>query len=148
MTIVDIGCGTGRFLRRAATVWPGAQLCGVDPAVNMIAEAKRLNPKASFTVGFAEQIPLPGASADIVVSSLSFHHWADQQKGVYEIARVLRPGGLFCLADHSLIVARHLGENVKSGREIRSMMTNAGLAIRRQTGAGWRLVRITLASKR
>ena len=106
----------------------------------MISEAARLNSKGNFKVGFAENIPLPDASADIIVSSLSFHHWADQQKGIYEIARILRPNGLFCLADHSLSIAKHFGENVKTSKEKKEMMANAGLEVRQQRGMGLRFV--------
>ena len=145
--ILDIGCGTGRFLRLASTVWPDAQLYGVDPASNMISEAMRLTPAGNFKLGFAENIPLPDASADLIVSSLSFHHWADHQKGIHEIARVLRPHGVFCLADHSFTIASYFGENVKTGTEISGMVTNAGLEIRHQAGMGWQFVLITLAKK-
>lgn len=50
-------------------------------------------PEATFYVGMAESIPLPGNSVDLVFSTLSFHHWSDQMKGLREIVRVLRPGG-------------------------------------------------------
>jgi len=89
--ILDVGCGTGRFLRAASILWPQAQLLGVDPAEQMVLEAARLNPQANFKVGFAESLPFPDESADIIVSSLSFHHWENHQKGIHEIARVLRP---------------------------------------------------------
>jgi len=55
--ILDVGCGTGRFLRAASVQWPQAQLLGVDPAEQMILEAARLNPQAIFKVGFAESLP-------------------------------------------------------------------------------------------
>jgi len=45
-----------------------------------------MNPQATFKVGFAESLPPPDESADIVVSSLSFHHWENHQKGIHEIA--------------------------------------------------------------
>jgi ubiquinone/menaquinone biosynthesis C-methylase UbiE len=145
--ILDIGCGTGRFLRIASDTWSHAELYGIDPSRKMISEATRLTPKGIFRVGFAEEIIMTDESMDISVSSLSFHHWSDQQKGLYEIVRILKPGGLFCLADHSLSIAKHFGENVKSGKEIHAMMMNVGLEVKQQRGMGWRFVRITLARK-
>ncbi len=100
-SILDVGCGTGRFLRQAAQRWPGASLIGVDPAEGMIEMARRLTPGATFYVSMAEELPLPGASVDVAVTTLSFHHWSDQAAGVREVARVLRPGGRFFLVDAS-----------------------------------------------
>ena len=145
--ILDVGCGTGRFLRAASVRWPQAQLLGVDPAEQMILEAARLNPQAIFKVGFAESLPLPDESADIVVSSLSFHHWEDHQKGIQEIARVLRPEGLLCLADHNMLLSKLWKEKVQSRKEIQTFMIEAGLTVRRSQGLGLRFVLITLAQK-
>src|SRR5271157_6399570 len=47
-TILDIGCGTGRLLRKLAVRWPEAQLIGIDPAEGMIAVARRLTPGVTF----------------------------------------------------------------------------------------------------
>ena len=145
--IIDVGCGTGRLLRAVSARWPKTQVFGVDPAKEMIAEASRLNPEGVFKVGQAEALPFPDQAVDVVLSSISFHHWADHAKGIQEVARVLRPGGVFCLADHSFLLARVFGEQVRSGEEIRSLMADAGLAVRRQLGMGLRFVLITLARK-
>ena len=145
--ILDVSCGTGRLLRAASVYWPKAQLLGIDPAAQMVLEATRLNLKATFKLGSAETLPFPDQCADIVLSSISFHHWADQQKGLYEITRVLRPGGVFCLADNVLLSTKLFGEKVKSSAEIRVLMMNAGLAVQQQQRMGIRFVLITLAQK-
>jgi len=145
--ILDVGCGTGRLLRAASLRWPEAQLFGVDPAEQMVSEATRHNPTAIFKVGSAETLPFPDRTVDIVLSSISFHHWADQSTGLHEVARVLRPGGLFCLADHTFPVARLFDEKVKSPNQIRALITGAGLTVRQQQGMGMRYVLITLAQK-
>jgi ubiquinone/menaquinone biosynthesis C-methylase UbiE len=98
-TIVDVGCGTGRLLRAAQLQWPNARLVGVDPAAGMIEVARRLNSAASFHLAMAESLPLPDGSADLVFSTTSFHHWQDRAAGVRQVARVLRTGGHFILAD-------------------------------------------------
>ena len=145
--IIDVGCGTGRLLRGASFHWPAAQLFGVDPAEQMVAEATRLNPNATFKLASAESLPFHDQTADLVLSSLSFHHWANQNKGVQEIARVLRPGGVFCLADHTIGLTRLLGEKVKSREQIRALLIDAGLAIRKHQRLGMRFVLITVAQK-
>jgi len=146
--IIDVGCGTGRLLRAASVRWPEARLFGADPAENMVGEASRLNPNAIFKLALAEALPFPDQTADVVLSSLSFHHWVDQKKGPQEIFRMLRPGGFFCLADHNVILlAKLLGERVRSREEIQALMASAGLTVWWQQRLGMRFVLITLAQK-
>ena len=67
--IVDVGCGTGRLLRKIRERWPHARLIGIDPAEGMVQKARHLMPDAAFMVSPAESIPLPDASADLVFST-------------------------------------------------------------------------------
>jgi ubiquinone/menaquinone biosynthesis C-methylase UbiE len=78
---------------------------------------------------------------------VSFHHWADQKQGLQEIARVLRPEGWLCLADHTIQLAKLFGEKPRSRPQIRALMENAGLGIRQQHRLGLRFVLLTLAQK-
>jgi ubiquinone/menaquinone biosynthesis C-methylase UbiE len=146
-TIIDVGCGTGRLLRNFSTHWPQAKLIGVDPAEEMLCEAHRHNPNATFMLAPAEALPLPDQTANVVLSSISFHHWANPQRGVQEVARVLVPGGWFCLADHNFLPARWFGDKVKSGKQISALMRGAGLNVRQRQRMGIRFVLITLAQK-
>ena len=73
-SILDIGCGTGRLLRKAAARWPDARLTGADPAEGMVKEARRLTPGAQFHVSMAESLALPDMYADLAFSTTSFHH--------------------------------------------------------------------------
>lgn len=92
--IVDLGCGTGRFTQALADFY-GATVLGVDPSETMLeqATAKAHSAAVSFARGTAESIPAPGASADLVFSSMVFHHFTDRAQAAREIRRVLRPGG-------------------------------------------------------
>lgn len=133
--VLDVGCGTGRLLRKAARRWPAARLIGVDPAEGMIEIARRLTPSAGFLGGSGEAIPLPDAVVDIAFSTISFHHWENQAAGVREVARVLRPGGRFCLADGALPspaagLIRH--SRIHTRGEIEALFRQAGLAVRMQ----------------
>ena len=135
--ILDIGCGTGRLLRRIATVWPAARLTGVDPADGMIRVARTLTPGVTFFVGQGEAVPLPDSSVDIAFSTVSFHHWQDQAAGVRDVARVLRPGGIFCLADIRVPAALawlKARRRVHTSTEMRELFGQAGLTVLRQAG--------------
>jgi ubiquinone/menaquinone biosynthesis C-methylase UbiE len=100
--ILDVGCGTGRLLRTAAEQFPGARLEGVDAAEGMIEQAKAsAGPatKISFQLATAERLPFPDGQFDLAFSTMTFHHWAGQRRGVAEIARVMTPSGRWILAD-------------------------------------------------
>lgn len=128
-TILDIGCGTGRLLRRMHYRWPSACLVGVDVAEGMVAQARAQTDYATIHQAPAEHLPLANNSVDLVTSTTSFHHWSDQAQGVREAMRVLRRGGLFILADMSLAAHGHPISRAK----VHAMFTDTGLSIRSQT---------------
>ena len=100
--ILDVGCGTGRLLRAAAERYADARLEGIDAAEGMIAQARAAAGTSSsinFHLGTAEHLPFADGEFDLVVSTMTFHHWADQRQGIAEIARVLTPSGRWILAD-------------------------------------------------
>ncbi len=149
--ILDVGCGTGRLLRRAGHRWPEARLFGIDLTEGMVCQAHRLTPGAAFAVSQAEKLPLPDASLDLALSTVSFHHWADQAEGVRQVAHVLRPGGVFILADMAVpywiwLIMRH--GQFASAKMQRKMFENAGLSVLEQSRSGWgnRLV-VTVGKK-
>ncbi len=145
--IVDVGCGTGRLLTAAARRWPGARLVGADPAEGMVSEAHRLRPDLEVRLATAEALPFEEAVAEIVTTSLSFHHWQDQAKGIAEIARILRPGGLFCIADHTFLPAKLFGERPLSARQLSELLREQGLTPLRRHWAGLPFILVTLARK-
>jgi trans-aconitate methyltransferase len=51
--MLDIGCGSGRLLRKVHDSWPQAHLSGVDPAQAMLSVARQLTPEAHFFIGSA-----------------------------------------------------------------------------------------------
>ena len=101
--VLDVGCGTGALLRLAARHFPDAEFEGVDASAEMIGVAGASNPfpaRVRFTQARAEELPFADGYFDLILSTISFHHWADQGRGLGEVARGLVPGGLFLLADH------------------------------------------------
>ncbi len=143
-----MGCGAGRLLRKAKQQWSNAKFVGVDAAKKMIDQATQLFPEAEFHVAMAESLPLPDASVDLAFSTLSFHHWADQAKGISEVARVLRPQGIFLLAD--IVIPRWMSVFVRNFRynsptDVRDMFTQAGLTVELQQQS-WRWLRVLLVT--
>jgi ubiquinone/menaquinone biosynthesis C-methylase UbiE len=100
--ILDVGCGTGYLLGRLAGRYPdAAELTGIDAAAGMIdvATETATDDRLSFMTGTAEELPYPAETFDLVISTTSFDHWADQQAGLMQCARVMAPGGCLVLAD-------------------------------------------------
>lgn len=100
--VLDVGCGTGLALRELARRLPDAvALTGIDAAAGMVgqARARAADPRLTFVQGIAERLPFPDAAFDLVISTTSFDHWADQRAGLAECRRVLAPGGYFVLSD-------------------------------------------------
>jgi SAM-dependent methyltransferase len=98
--VLEVGCGPGhlsiRLARRHRLEVTGLDL---DPAMIERARANAARRgdgderRPSFLVGDVASLTFPDGSFDLVVSTLSMHHWADPAAGLAEIGRVLRPGG-------------------------------------------------------
>jgi len=133
--ILDVGCGTGYLLGRLGARAPRAEaLAGIDAAPAMIgaARGKATDDRLRFAVGTAERLPWPAASFDLVVSTTSFDHWADQRAGLAQCARVLAPGGYIVLADlfSVLLLPTLLGERrgkARTKRRATQLVAAAGL---------------------
>ncbi|MDX2308133.1 MAG: class I SAM-dependent methyltransferase [Hyphomicrobium sp.] len=104
MSLLDIACGTGRFLREVRRAYPALALTGLDlsrPYLNEAERAMRGLRPASWLEANAEAIPLEDASQDIVTSIYLFHELPPEVRRIVarEIARVLKPGGVFVFVD-------------------------------------------------
>jgi ubiquinone/menaquinone biosynthesis C-methylase UbiE len=134
--ILDVGCGTGYLLRQLAARVPAAvELAGVDAAAAMIEAARTAahDGRLHFSAGVAEQLPWPAETFDLVVSTTSFDHWADQQAGLTECARVLAPGGHLVLADQFatwLLPTLLLGRRDKARTKLRATRLLAAAGFR------------------
>ncbi len=98
--VLDVGCGTGELLARLAAKYPSARLAGLDPVPEMLEVAKgKLRPGVDFRVGWANELPWPDSSFDVVVSCNMFHYIIHPVEAVREMERVLRPGGSIVITD-------------------------------------------------
>lgn len=102
--VLDLGCGTGAVaLRAAGMVGTGGHVTAVDVSEEML-EIARQTAAAShitninFVEGRAEKIPVPEASQDVLVASLSLMFVLDKDAAAREIARVLVQGGRVVVA--------------------------------------------------
>ncbi|MGY3678155.1 class I SAM-dependent methyltransferase [Streptomyces sp. TE33382] len=91
--IVDLGCGTGRFLAALADNF-AAQVIGVEPSKAMLSvAAAKPHSHVELRAGDAEHIPVLDGSLDLVFASMVLHHLPSLSAAMGEVARKLRPGG-------------------------------------------------------
>jgi ubiquinone/menaquinone biosynthesis C-methylase UbiE len=104
LQLIDIGCGTGRFLDFVKQAWPRLPVLGLDLSEAYIHHARRHLKRWSrinFVVANAEAIPASDNSYDAVTSIFMLHELPPEvRRSVFgEAARVLKPGGRLILLD-------------------------------------------------
>lgn len=104
-TVLDLGSGAGGdVLLSARRVGPGGRAIGLDMTDEML-ELARAHARdegldnVEFVKGYIEDIPLPDASVDVVISNCVINLSGDKRQVVREVARVLRPGGRLAFTD-------------------------------------------------
>ena len=102
--VLDLACGTGRFMAQVLNAFPRLKLSGLDLSPNYAAAARkevRHWPQVDIFEGQAEALPLDDEAFDAIVSVFLFHELPPRvrPKVIAEAARVLRPGGAFIIAD-------------------------------------------------
>lgn len=94
LRLLDAGCGTGHHI--ADLRKRGYEVAGVDASKEMLEHARLNNPDSVILEADVDEIPLPDASFDIIISIEVLRHLPRSAKAVSEMARLLKPGG-FCL---------------------------------------------------
>jgi SAM-dependent methyltransferase len=95
-SILDVGCGAGRFLAIAAAA--GAAVTGLDAAPSLLAIARRRVPDAPLSQGDVESLPFDDDSFDAVTGFNSFQYATSPRHALAEARRVVRPGGRVVVA--------------------------------------------------
>jgi malonyl-CoA O-methyltransferase len=95
--VLDLGCGTGHGAAALAARWPRARVVALDASPAMLEQAARRDAagRIEMLLAEAEAMPLPDASVDLVFSNLMLPWCEDIDTVFSEVARVLRPRGLF-----------------------------------------------------
>lgn len=132
--LVDVGAGRGGALREAQRRWPLLRVFGVDPA------APSHGPSGGIAIlqGSATEIPQPPASVDVVISECALCLAGSWNPALFEVRRVLRPGGRLVFSDFYAEgpiprVPDSLGSltclsSVRSANEMRNLLEGAGFS--------------------
>jgi len=141
--ILDVGAGDCSKAAMVMQASNGADVYAVDPNERKIAAAKRARPQVKSSVAEAERLPFPDSHFDKAYSTMALHHFADLDRSLGEIARVLKPGGSYIILEvepGSLVgrlfrlIGRLMGEKMR-------IMTEEQLLARLERTAGFKVVR-------
>jgi len=102
-TVLDVGCGKGRFARVLQERYPGAQIHGLDISPEML---KFVPAGITTQAGLMTALPYPAERFDFVYATESLEHAVEIELAVSEMCRVLKPGGKLVIIDKN---AEHFG---------------------------------------
>jgi SAM-dependent methyltransferase len=109
--MADLGCGTGEMLG-SLYLENKKILIGVDSSPEMLEQARIKLPSLNaidLRLGELENLPMKDQEVDTVIMSMVLYHIFEPEKSIHEVFRVLKPGGIFLLADFE----KHEQENIK-----------------------------------
>jgi SAM-dependent methyltransferase len=126
--VLDVACGDGYLLECIAERFPATQLIGIDasPEELALARARSAGSKFQLVKGWAAAMPCENAAFDAATCHMALMLFDDARAVVHEIARVVRPGGMFAAV---LGPAPGASEAVKRfGRKLNEIERAQGLA--------------------
>ena len=112
--IVDVACGAGGLLGRAAR--RGLRPVGVDVAERALDRARAALPAASLVQAYGEALPLANGAFRYVASLGSLEHYLDPLAGVRELVRVLAPGGTCAVMVPNSFYSGDIWRVIRTGR--------------------------------
>jgi SAM-dependent methyltransferase len=102
-TILDVGCGGGRTIRKLAAIASAGRVYGIDYSPASIAVARRTNAgeiaagRVDVREGSVSDLPFPDGTFDLVTAVETHYYWPHPLEDMREVRRVLKPGGRFAL---------------------------------------------------
>ena len=100
-SILDVGCGGGRAIRKLAALAPEGKIHGIDYGKGSVAAARMTNAaliasgRVAIEYGSVSALPFADDSFDLVTASETTYYWPDLANDMHEVRRVLKPGGTF-----------------------------------------------------
>ena len=143
-TVLDVGCGGGRTVRKLAALAPNGKIYGVDHSCSAVAAATKFNESAArggrveIVEGSVSHLPFADDFFDVVTAVETHFWWPDLRGDMLQVFRVLKPGGTFVViaevyggssSPASQLVERHsncTGLKVLSVEEHRHLLEGAG----------------------
>jgi ubiquinone/menaquinone biosynthesis C-methylase UbiE len=141
LNVLDVGCGTGDFLRLLAPIVSPGEAVGLDLSETMIAEARQRSAEnidnLSFRVGSALDLPFQVGSFDRILATQVLLHIPDPWRALAEMKRVLAPSGIISISEidwGTLVVQSSENELGRRFSELACRELRNGLIIRELPG--------------
>jgi SAM-dependent methyltransferase len=97
--LLDVGTGAGIVLHEVEQATGGAELAvGIDPSRPMLEAARRARPDVRVATADVIDLPFRDATFDVVTANFVLHHFADHRTALFDMLRVLKPGGRMALS--------------------------------------------------
>jgi len=152
-TILDVGCGGGRTLRKLAALATDGKTYGVDNSEEAVAASKRTNAheiekgRIEIRLGSVSRLPFSDDTFDLVTAVETHFWWPDLSTDMREIFRVLKPDGQLII-----IAEVYKGAHAMASRLVEQYASRTGMALlsaeehrRLFTSAGYLDVQLTAA---
>ena len=100
--LLNLGCGTGRFLSDIKMRYPDLNITGIDGSEDMLAIARDNVPDGQFNQGDLEELSLEGQKFDVILCLNVLHHLKDQKVLLRKIRHALKPNGVAFIGDYAI----------------------------------------------
>lgn len=100
-TVLDLACGTGDMMIELLNFVPSVNLIGADFSVNMLIKGREKDIKQPLLAGDAHYLPFQDKSFDRMMIAFGFRNVTDKAKGLEQMCRVIKPGGVLCILEFS-----------------------------------------------
>ena len=105
--VVDLGCGAGRNVGELVKKYPNAHVTGVDYSALSVEKAKEYNRNnlaaghCTIQQGDVSALKLPEDTFELATAFETIYFWPGLEKCFTQVARVLKPGGIFMICNES-----------------------------------------------
>jgi demethylmenaquinone methyltransferase/2-methoxy-6-polyprenyl-1,4-benzoquinol methylase len=100
-TVLDLACGTGDMMIELLNTIPTVNLIGTDFSINMLEIARKKNITQPLLAGDAHYLPFKDETFDRIMIAFGFRNVTDKPKGLEQMCKVLKPGGILCILEFS-----------------------------------------------
>ncbi len=137
-SILDIGSGRGTVLVRLAEAMPDVEATGIDPSSQMIKLSRRkatkrnLGSRLKFTEGSSRNIP-GDQKYDLIISTISFHHWKEKKKSINTIMNHLSSNGRFIVYELYMdggLTKKMVKSHLLSRKDVETVSSETGFPVR------------------